>query len=108
MLSLDGAEHDRHRDPFAHAFRVPEVRRRFTDSVSELAGEIVDGLAPAGQAELRRDLAGPLAVGVMALALDLVDGDPATLARMVRRDRRRRHRHLDRSGLRTGQWCHPP
>ena len=79
MLSLDGAEHDRHRDPFAHAFRVPEVRRRFTDSVSELAGEIVDGLAPAGHAELRRDLAGPLAVGVMALALDLVDGDPATL-----------------------------
>jgi cytochrome P450 len=79
MLSLDGAEHARHRDPFAEAFRLPEVRRRFTDSVALLARRIVANLAPAGRAELRRDLAGPLAAGVMALALELADGDPETL-----------------------------
>jgi cytochrome P450 len=79
MLSLDGSEHARHRDPFADAFRLPEVRRRFTDSVALLARRIVANLAPAGRAELRRHLAGPLAAGVMALALELADGDPETL-----------------------------
>ena len=34
---------------------------------------------PAGRAELRRELAGPLAARVMALALDLVDVDATTL-----------------------------
>jgi cytochrome P450 len=79
MLSLDGTDHARHRDPFADAFRLPEVRRRFTDSVALLARSIVVRLGPIGRAELRRDLAGPLAAGVMALALELVDGDPETL-----------------------------
>jgi cytochrome P450 len=79
MLSLDGAEHARHRDPFAEAFRLPEVRRRYTESVALLARRVVANVAPAGRAELRRDLAGPLAAGVMALALELVDGDPETL-----------------------------
>ena len=40
---------------------------------------MVDELRPTGRAELRRQLAGPLAVRVMALALELVDGDPTTL-----------------------------
>lgn len=79
MLSLDGAEHTRHRDPFADAFRSAEVRRRFTDDVRSMADTIIAELRPSGHAELRRQLAGPLAVRVMALALDLIDGDPATL-----------------------------
>jgi cytochrome P450 len=79
MLSLDGAAHARHRDPFADAFRLPEVRRAFTDRVNRLAQEIVAELRPRGRAELRRDLAGPLAAQVMAVALDLVDVDAATL-----------------------------
>lgn len=79
MLSLDGDEHTRHRDPFADAFRLPEVRRRFASAVDDLAASMVDQLRPAGRAELRRQLAGPLAVRVMALALELVDGDPTTL-----------------------------
>ena len=33
MLSLDGDEHRRHRDPFAAAFRRPEVMARFADRV---------------------------------------------------------------------------
>ena len=79
MLSLDGAEHRRHRDPFAAAFRLPEVRERFTGSVGGQARDLVMGLAPQGRAEVRRDLAGPLAVAVVATALDLLDVDPATV-----------------------------
>jgi cytochrome P450 len=79
MLSLDGTEHARHRDPFADAFRLPEVRRRFTADVESLAVSMVEDLRLAGRCELRRQFAGPLAVRVMALALHLIDGDPATL-----------------------------
>jgi cytochrome P450 len=79
MLSLDGAEHRRHRDPFAAAFRRSEVVERFTDRVQDEARRLVDGLAPNGQAEVRRDLAGPLAVRVVAAALDLLDVEPSAV-----------------------------
>ena len=77
MLSLDGPEHRRHRDPFAAAFRLPEVRERFTKRVEHDARDLVLALAPRGRAEIRRDIAGPLAVGVVAAALDLLDVDPS-------------------------------
>jgi cytochrome P450 len=79
MLSLDGPEHARHRDPFADAFRASEVRERFTSAVAEVAGGLVADLAPAGEAELRRQLAGPLAVEVMTKALGLAGADSPTL-----------------------------
>ena len=79
MLSLDGAEHRRHRDPFAAAFRRSEVMERFTGRVQAQARALVDGLAPTGQAEVRRDLAGPLAVRVVAAALGLLDVEPAVV-----------------------------
>lgn len=79
MLSLDGDEHRRHRDPFAAAFLRPEARARFTDRVEAIARDLVEGLAPAGRAEIRRDLAGPLAVRVVASALDLLEVSPATV-----------------------------
>ncbi|MFM7686655.1 MAG: cytochrome P450, partial [Actinomycetota bacterium] len=37
MLSLDGAEHARHRQPFADAFRPPEVRNRYAEAVDAAA-----------------------------------------------------------------------
>jgi cytochrome P450 len=40
---------------------------------------LVEGLAPAGRAEIRRDLAGPLAVRVVASALDLLDVAPGVV-----------------------------
>jgi cytochrome P450 len=79
MLSLDGPAHTRHRDPFADAFRLPEVRTRLNADVHSTAVEMVRAMQPTGTAELRRQLAGPLAVRVVARALDLIDGDPATL-----------------------------
>ncbi len=79
MLSLDGDEHRRHRDPFAAALRRPDVMERYSARVRAEAESLVEGLAPAGAAEVRRDLAGPLAVRVVAAALDLADAEPATL-----------------------------
>jgi cytochrome P450 len=79
MLSLDGAEHRRHRDPFAYAFRKPEVMTRFAEQVEREARQFVAALAPLGTAEIRRDLAGPLAVKVVANALDLLDVEPAVV-----------------------------
>jgi cytochrome P450 len=81
MLSLDGAEHKRHRDPFARAFLGPsaEVRGRFAPQVESEARRLVEVLAPTGRAEIRRDLAGPLAVNVVASALDLLDAKPGVV-----------------------------
>ncbi len=79
MLSLDGPEHRRHRDPFASAFRRTEVMERFAEAVRAEARGLVDGLARGGRAEVRRDLAGPLAVRVVAAALELLDADPTVV-----------------------------
>ena len=79
MLSLDGAEHQRHREPFAAAYRPSEVMRRHADDVPEVARRLVAELAPRGEAELRRDLAGPLAVAVVARSLGLERLDPLQL-----------------------------
>src|SRR5919106_4906992 len=44
MLSLDGAEHDRHRAPFAPLFRPREVTARFGDFVAEEVERLLDRL----------------------------------------------------------------
>ena len=71
MLSRDGDEHARHRAPFARPFRLAEVRERFTAVVEQETGRLLDGLAPAGEGELRRGFAGPLAAATTAHALGL-------------------------------------
>jgi cytochrome P450 len=71
MLSLDGAQHTSHRTPFTGAFRPATVTDRFGGFVAAEAARLVDRLRPAGHAELRRELAGPLAVAVMARGLGL-------------------------------------
>jgi cytochrome P450 len=73
MLSLDGEDHRRHRDPFARAFLGPEARSRFAGQVEREARRMVEGLAPTGRAEIRRDLAGPLAVNVVVGALAMAE-----------------------------------
>ncbi len=71
MLSTDGAEHDRHRRPFADPFRRPAVRDRFTDWIEQRARALIAGLGADGRAELRSRLAAPLAVEVAAEAVGL-------------------------------------
>lgn len=79
MLSLDGAEHTRHRAPFGKDFRPGAVRTRFESYVTAETSRLVDAVRPTGAAELRRDLAGPLAVAVIARALGLGRTDTSTV-----------------------------
>jgi cytochrome P450 len=73
MLSRDGVEHGRHRDPFARPFRLDAVRERFTTLVETEVERLIDAIEPDGCSELRRSLAGPLAATVVAEALGLED-----------------------------------
>ena len=71
MLSTDGADHARHRQPFVEPFTPRASRAYFADFVQAESVRIVESLAPLGQAELRTALAGPLATASMRLALGL-------------------------------------
>jgi cytochrome P450 len=71
MLSLDGGEHDRHRAPFVGPFRAREVVGRFARSTEDEANRLIDELAAAGAAELRRAFAGPMATAIVTQALGL-------------------------------------
>ena len=77
MLSTDGAEHARHRAPFARPFRLDAIRARFRDAAAAEVDRLIDGFAADGEAELRTRLAGPLAARMMlvALGLDTADED---------------------------------
>src|SRR5688572_4961829 len=71
MLTLDGEEHRHHREPFARPFRLAAVRARFTELVSQETERLIDAFEPAGRAELRSSLTGPLAVAIVTSALGL-------------------------------------
>ena len=64
MLSLDGEEHRRHRDPFARPFRLDAVRERFAygGGARRRAARPIEQL---GAADLRAAIAGPLSVEAM-------------------------------------------
>ncbi len=79
MLSLDGAAHDRHRRPFGGPFSQAEVRDRLAGFVTAEAARLAAAVRPAGQAELRRSLAGPLATVVVARMLGLVATPPEVI-----------------------------
>jgi cytochrome P450 len=76
MLSLDGEEHGRHREPFARPFRLDAVRERFTAFLAGEVDALIDVIEPAGAADLRRSIAGPLSVSAMVRALGMEDTDP--------------------------------
>lgn len=71
MLSLDGEEHLRQRRPFDPPFRRTAVHSRFRKPVAQHISHLLDDLAPQGEAELRRQFAGPVAVKTMMTALGL-------------------------------------
>jgi cytochrome P450 len=79
MLSLDGAQHARHRAPFSPGFSRGAVDAKLGAFAESQAAALVARVRPAGAADLRRTLAGPLAVAVVARALGLDDADPATV-----------------------------
>jgi cytochrome P450 len=71
MLSTDGAEHARHRGPFTRVFRPADVHSRFAAAVDARVRDLIDTVAPAGAGDVRGQVAGPLAVGVIADLLGL-------------------------------------
>ncbi|HZC52236.1 MAG TPA: cytochrome P450, partial [Mycobacterium sp.] len=79
MLSLDGVDHTRHREPFAHPFRPTRVRERFAEFIQAEADRMITAIQPTGSAELRREFAGPLSVAVVTEALGLRDVDVDTV-----------------------------
>jgi len=76
MLSLDGAEHRSHRDPFARPFRLDAVTTRFAEIVEREVDRLIALIELDGSADLRAALAGPLSVEVMVQALGLEETDP--------------------------------
>ena len=93
MLTLDGDEHRRHRAPFAGPFRLDAVRERFTAPVARRRPTGCSTRSrPRATAELRRELAGPLAAAIVTHALGLRGDGDGRGARLVRRDRRVGHR----------------
>ncbi|MEV7344688.1 cytochrome P450 [Streptomyces sp. NPDC093544] len=79
MLSLDGDQHARHREPFTAPFRPREVRDGFASFIERETDRLITALEPAGAVELRRAFAGPLAVAVVTEALGLVGTTAATV-----------------------------
>jgi len=81
MLSVDGTGHARHRAPFVRAYRPAELTERLAGFTRAEAARLSEAIRPAGQAELRTAVAGPLAAAVMAEALGLgsVGVPPATV-----------------------------
>ncbi|MEE3114987.1 MAG: cytochrome P450 [Actinomycetota bacterium] len=76
MLSVDGAEHDRHRSAFSEPFRAGAVRENLGPWLRDEARRIVKSFADGGCAELRGALAAPLAVSTVLHTLGLSPADP--------------------------------
>ena len=81
MLSLDGAEHARHRAPFVSPFRARAVRRTFATEAAAEAVRLLDRLEHSGAGELRRGFAGPLAAAIVGRALGLDRGEESAVLR---------------------------
>ena len=77
MLSLDGDAHARHRAPFAGPFRPGAVSERFAAVAQAQAERLIDAVAPAGRAELRRAFAGPMAAAIVTRALGMAGDEIA-------------------------------
>jgi cytochrome P450 len=84
MLSRDGAEHARHREPFARPFRLAPVRERFAATVAAEVDRLLAALEPEGRGDLRTRLAGPLAAATTADALGLHGVDSARILEWYR------------------------
>lgn len=83
MLSTDGAEHARHRAPFTGPFRRRVVEERFTPFVTSTVGRLLGRVHGHRGAELRAELAGPLAAATVAESLGLDGRDDAVVDRLL-------------------------
>jgi cytochrome P450 len=81
MLSTDGAEHARHRQPFVPTFRPRQVTQALGPLVTDEAARLVAALGPS--AELRTELAGPLAAATVAATLGMDGRDRSSVGRLL-------------------------
>jgi cytochrome P450 len=72
MLSLDGSEHTRHREPFTAPLRAGQVRS-LEGFAADRAAVLIRRVVADRGGDLRSRVAGPLAVEMMARILDLSD-----------------------------------
>lgn len=84
MLSLDGDDHRRHRQPFVAPFRPRRVSERFgAGVVRHVERRVAAVVTGDGHAEIRRALAGPVAASVVADALGLDGGDDGVVDELL-------------------------
>jgi cytochrome P450 len=69
MLTVDGEEHERYRQPFEVPFRAREAERAFGTPIREFARELIGRID--GETELTQAFAAPFAVGVAAQVIGL-------------------------------------
>jgi cytochrome P450 len=69
MLTVDGEEHERYRQPFEAPFRAREVEREFGTPIRELARELIGRIE--GETELTEAFAAPFAVRAAAQVIGL-------------------------------------
>jgi cytochrome P450 len=85
MLSLDGAQHRRHRAPFVAALRPSAVAATVGPRIEAEARRLVAALAPRGRGDLAAELAAPLATFASMVAIGLESVGTATLLGWYRR-----------------------
>ena len=75
MLTVDGDEHERYRQPFEVPFRAREAERLFAESIRAYARELIAGIDQTALStsgvELTEAFAAPFAVGVAAQVIGL-------------------------------------
>ncbi len=86
MLSLDGEEHRRHRQPFTASFYPRAVRHRFAQPIAARLRGLLDSITDAGARrcpDAGAALAGPLAASTIATALGLDGADERIVAELL-------------------------
>ena len=89
MLTVDGEEHERYRQPFEVPFRARETERAYADPIRAYARELIAAMSIqpggsakpplSGSAELTESFAAPFAVGVAAQVIGLPLDDVRTI-----------------------------
>jgi cytochrome P450 len=75
MLGMDEPEHRRYRSLVAKAFSQRTLAKRQDDLVAKIAGELIDGFAQRGRAELVREFTFPFPTQVIAGLLGIPRAD---------------------------------
>jgi cytochrome P450 len=79
MVSLDGLEHLRQREPFGEQMRRRDVKDSVSAVTAATANALIASMRTRGSADLRTEFAGPVAAAVVVSLLGLTDLAPMAL-----------------------------